>query len=297
MWGAHDVWPSRLTPSWSPPPPLQGRLHRRSGRQRHDQRPRGHGRRARRAHRVRWCSRRGWPSMICGPSWTTWPGPPPGRVSRSSPATPRWWSGGRPTAATSPPTGIGLVRPESQLDAANVRPTDAVVLSGTMGDHGVAVMVGPRRPGPGGRRGIRPRRRCTVWWPLCWRRCRPPGGCGTRPGGGVASTCNELAAACGLGVELDERAPSGAGRGGRCVRAAGSRSAVHRQRGQDGGRGPRPRTPTRPCGPCGAARRAPGACVVGRITGEHPGLVVVRTGFGGTRIVDMLVGDPLPRIC
>ena len=39
------------------------------------------------------------------------------------------------------------------------------------------------------------------------------------------------------------------------------------------------------------------ACVVGTITDEHPGLVLVRTGFGGTRIVDMLVGDPLPRIC
>ena len=34
------------------------------------------------------------------------------------------------------------------------------------------------------------------------------------------------------------------------------------------------------------------ACVVGAVTEEHPGLVLVRTGFGGTRIVDMLVGDP-----
>ena len=36
---------------------------------------------------------------------------------------------------------------------------------------------------------------------------------------------------------------------------------------------------------------------VGEIRADPPGLVVLRTPFGGTRIVDMLVGDPLPRIC
>ncbi len=36
---------------------------------------------------------------------------------------------------------------------------------------------------------------------------------------------------------------------------------------------------------------------VGAIHAEPPGIVVLRTSMGGTRIVDMLVGDPLPRIC
>jgi hydrogenase expression/formation protein HypE len=40
-----------------------------------------------------------------------------------------------------------------------------------------------------------------------------------------------------------------------------------------------------------------GAAAVGHVAAEPPGVVVLRTGFGGTRIVDMLVGDPLPRIC
>ena len=40
-----------------------------------------------------------------------------------------------------------------------------------------------------------------------------------------------------------------------------------------------------------------GAAVIGRIKDDPPGLVLLKTGFGGTRIVDMLVGDPLPRIC
>ena len=40
-----------------------------------------------------------------------------------------------------------------------------------------------------------------------------------------------------------------------------------------------------------------GAVRVGEIRAEPPGIVVLRTAMGGTRIVDMLVGDPLPRIC
>jgi hydrogenase expression/formation protein HypE len=39
------------------------------------------------------------------------------------------------------------------------------------------------------------------------------------------------------------------------------------------------------------------AALVGEIRAEPEGIVVLRTSFGGTRIVDMLVGDPLPRIC
>lgn len=39
------------------------------------------------------------------------------------------------------------------------------------------------------------------------------------------------------------------------------------------------------------------AAVVGRVTERHPGMVALRTGLGGTRVVDMLPGDQLPRIC
>ncbi|HEY2669185.1 MAG TPA: AIR synthase-related protein, partial [Rugosimonospora sp.] len=40
-----------------------------------------------------------------------------------------------------------------------------------------------------------------------------------------------------------------------------------------------------------------GAAVIGRIVDDPPGIVLLNTAFGGTRIVDTLVGDPLPRIC
>ena len=39
------------------------------------------------------------------------------------------------------------------------------------------------------------------------------------------------------------------------------------------------------------------AAVIGRVTPAHPGMVVLRTGVGGTRVVDLLPGDQLPRIC
>jgi hydrogenase expression/formation protein HypE len=40
-----------------------------------------------------------------------------------------------------------------------------------------------------------------------------------------------------------------------------------------------------------------GASLIGRVKDDPPGLVLLKTAFGGTRIVDLLVGDPLPRIC
>jgi len=39
------------------------------------------------------------------------------------------------------------------------------------------------------------------------------------------------------------------------------------------------------------------AVVIGSVVSEQPGIVRLKTAFGGTRIVDLLVGDPLPRIC
>jgi hydrogenase expression/formation protein HypE len=39
------------------------------------------------------------------------------------------------------------------------------------------------------------------------------------------------------------------------------------------------------------------ACVIGKVTSQHPGMVVMHTQIGGTRVVDMLPGDQLPRIC
>ena len=39
------------------------------------------------------------------------------------------------------------------------------------------------------------------------------------------------------------------------------------------------------------------AQLIGEVVGEHPGMVLMRTEVGGTRVVDMLMGEQLPRIC
>ena len=39
------------------------------------------------------------------------------------------------------------------------------------------------------------------------------------------------------------------------------------------------------------------AQIIGEVVGDHPRMVVMRTGIGGTRIVDMMLGEQLPRIC
>jgi hydrogenase expression/formation protein HypE len=49
-----------------------------------------------------------------------------------------------------------------------------------------------------------------------------------------------------------------------------------------------------------ALRHTPGghdAAFIGEIREQPPGTVLVATSYGGTRVIDMLVGDPLPRIC
>lgn len=192
-------------------------------------------------------------------------------------------------------TGIGFAHASVELDAARIEPGDAIVVSGTIGDHGIAVMVArgdlalasdvasdtaalhrvvsdllDAAPG-------------TRW-------LRDP----TR--GGVASTCNELAAACGLGVELSEAdLPVRPPVVGACellgldplyIANEGKLIVV---------------VPSDEADKAVAALRSrpesADARVIGIVTADHPGLVIVKTPFGGTRIVDMLVGDPLPRIC
>ncbi|MEL7209482.1 MAG: hydrogenase expression/formation protein HypE [Actinomycetota bacterium] len=192
-------------------------------------------------------------------------------------------------------SGIGLLDRGVRLGAELVRPGDAVVVSGPLGDHGMAVMLA---------RGdlaldadirsdtaaVHVSVRALLDAVPETRWMRDP----TR--GGLASACNELAVAADVGVSLfEERLPVSPPVAGACellgidplyVANEGKLVAV---------------VPQDAASVAVAALRSvevsAGAVVVGEITDDHPGLVVAHTSFGGSRIVDMLVGAPLPRIC
>lgn len=192
-------------------------------------------------------------------------------------------------------TGIGLVPEGRALGTADVRPGDRVVLSGTMGDHGMAVMLA--RGDLAIEADIRSDTACVAGAAADLlaaaphtRWLRDP----TR--GGVGTVCNELARAAGIGVILDEEAlPVDPTVAGACemlgidplyVANEGKFLAVVPPDELDAG--------------LAALRAHPlgtGAVAIGTVTAEPASTVVLRTGFGGTRIVDTLVGDPLPRIC
>lgn len=191
--------------------------------------------------------------------------------------------------------GIGIVPDGVVLSADRARPGDAVVLSGPIGLHGVAIMsvreglefeveiasdTQPLHRLAAAILGAAPDAHVL----------RDP----TR--GGLASSLNEIAEASGVGIELDEPSipipgpvraacemlgldPLHVANEGKCVAivSAGRVDAV-----------------------LGAIRSLPeaeGAAVIGRVTRDHPGMVTIRTIVGSERIVDMLVGEQLPRIC
>jgi hydrogenase expression/formation protein HypE len=192
-------------------------------------------------------------------------------------------------------TGIGVPIDGLALGADLVRPGDEIVVSGTIGDHGIAIMIARGalelrstvRSDTAALHGLAGALLAAVP-DVRWM--RDP----TR--GGVASSCNELAAAAGLGVVLREPTlPIRREVGGACellgldplhIANEGKLLAV-----VPAGRGD---------GAVDALVRSPlgaDAAVIGAVSAQHQGLVSVVNAFGGTRILDMLVGDPLPRIC
>lgn len=191
--------------------------------------------------------------------------------------------------------GIGLVEHPWLLSADQARPGDVVVLSGTIGDHGMAVMS--RREGLEFEAEI-----ASDTAPLHGLvgtmlegsrelRClRDP----TR--GGLASTLNEIALSSGVGIEIEERRipvrpavyaacellgldPLYVANEGKLVAIMGAEEAedvVGRMR-------------RHPLGTEGS--------IIGVVTERHPKMVVMRTRIGGTRVVDLHPGEILPRIC
>ncbi|MBX9638205.1 MAG: hydrogenase expression/formation protein HypE [Mycobacterium pseudokansasii] len=191
--------------------------------------------------------------------------------------------------------GIGVIPAHRALSPESVKAGDRVLLSGSMGDHGMAVMLARgdlaiEADIESDTAAVSPLVELLLAAAPSTRWLRDP----TR--GGVGTVCNELAQSTGLGVVLDEEhLPIRPMVNGACemlgidplyVANEGKFIAVVAPEDSEAG--------------LAALRSHPlgiDAAEVGEITQEPAATVVVRTGFGGTRIVDMLVGDPLPRIC
>jgi hydrogenase expression/formation protein HypE len=191
---------------------------------------------------------------------------------------------------------IGRPLPGVRIDARSVRAGDKVLLSGSIGDHGITILlargeldlVGDLRSDT---RSVFPLVEAlvqAVGAGVRWM--RDP----TR--GGVSSSLNELARDSRLGVVIrEDDVPVHDTVRGACellgldplhIANEGKFLAVVAPESAEAG--------------LSALRSAPGgeeACLIGEIREQPAGSVLALTGYGASRIVDMLVGDPLPRIC
>ena len=195
-------------------------------------------------------------------------------------------------------SGVGVLAPGIELGGAQCRPGDAVLVSGTLGDHGITIMS--CREGLGFSADLQSDAAplnhliADVLAAAPHTRCfRDP----TR--GGLASTLNELAGQAGVDMVIEEDAvPVKPAVQGACdmlgydvlqvanegkmvcvVAADEAEAALAAMRAN----------------PYGAD-----AAIIGEVTEAQPergSKVFLRTAFGGTRILDMLVGEQLPRIC
>jgi hydrogenase expression/formation protein HypE len=192
-------------------------------------------------------------------------------------------------------SGIGLTPRDRQLGSAEVRAGDAVVVSGTLGDHGVAILAARHGLELDGelRSDTAPLHELAAIALAAaphLHAMRDP----TR--GGLAATLVEIATRQKLGIELDEQAlPIGDGVRGACeilgldpllVANEGKLAAF---------------VPADEADALVAALRAHPlgrrAARVGRVTAARPGLVTVTTAIGGERILELPFAEMLPRIC
>ena len=195
-------------------------------------------------------------------------------------------------------TGVGEVPAGLELSGANCRPGDVILVSGTLGDHGIAIMS--QREGLAFSTDIESDAAPLNGLIAAVIEAAPHVRCFRDPTrGGLASTLNEFAAASRVVMEVDEEAiPVRPEVRGACemlgydvlqvanegkmvavVPADEAQAALEAMRG---------------------ARYGENTAIIGEVReladGREPS-VRVRTGWGSSRVLDMLVGEQLPRIC
>jgi hydrogenase expression/formation protein HypE len=190
-------------------------------------------------------------------------------------------------------TGVGLRDPRAALSPGAVRPGDRIIVSGSIGEHGTAIMLA--RGDLGLAADIESDTRSL--WPAvdailgsgvhCLRDA-------TR--GGVASVLNEIARAAGVAMLVREAdvpvVPA--------VVGAAELLGIDPMYVANEGKLIAFVAPEAAGAVLAALRAVEGcenAAEIGEVKTEPPGMVLVETAFGGRRVMDQLVGDPLPRIC
>jgi hydrogenase expression/formation protein HypE len=191
--------------------------------------------------------------------------------------------------------GVGVIADGVEIGPARARPGDVVLINGDIGVHGIAVMS--CREGlefgtsvSSDSAAVHELVSLLLEADVDVRVLRDP----TR--GGVSATTNEIAKASGVGIDLVERdlpipesvrdacgllgldplQVANEGKVIAIVAADDAERALELWRSH----------------PLGA-----GACRIGTVVAEHAGMVVSRTGLGGTRVIDLPIGEQLPRIC
>ncbi len=193
-------------------------------------------------------------------------------------------------------TGVGVLDPRAEVSTAALTPGDRILVSGAVGAHGMAIMLA--RDEFALEADIRSDT-CSLWPAVdalldaagagvhCMRDA-------TR--GGVASALNELARASGVAALVNEReVPVAPAVAGACELLGIDPLYVANE-----GKLVAFVAPECSSAALQALRAVPGceqAADIGEIVSEPPGMVLVDTAFGGRRVMDLLAGDPLPRIC
>jgi hydrogenase expression/formation protein HypE len=191
--------------------------------------------------------------------------------------------------------GVGVFERPVSLGAVNARPGDVVIVSGPIGDHGVTILLARGEldiesditSDTAPLNGLIDRLLDATTGVRCIRDA-------TR--GGVATILNEVARASDVAIVVEEdKVPMRAE-----VRGAGEILGIDPLYVACEGRFVAVVDGAEVEAALAALRSHPlgaEAAVIGSVKADPPTLVLLKTEFGGTRIVDMLIGDPLPRIC
>lgn len=193
-------------------------------------------------------------------------------------------------------TGIGRLLHGVAIDPASVRQGDKILLSGSIGDHGITILLA--RGELDMEADLRSDTRSVLPLVEALVSAAGPGVRWMRDPtrGGVATSLNELARDCGLGIVLqEEQIPVRDAVRGACellgldplhIANEGQFLAVVAPEYADAA-----------INALSLVAGGEAAQIIGEVREQPAGSVLITTSYGGSRIIDMLVGDPLPRIC